>query len=169
VSVLVIEIGAKDPRSVLEIIRYVFDGARSALLVVPSDSIVSELNYIEVAIDDAELLKRLVRGEISSAMLKCCDDSRYALINRPGFLGKLCHWYGQIEITGGREWKFIEELLLFDGIDFVSVSLEDTVDLDQHVTVTPENFPWNHWRLIEAAVKDGDAWDRRSGSVVGNE
>jgi hypothetical protein len=66
--------------------------------------------------------------------------------------------------TSNRDLKNVDDLLHFDGINFVSVSLEDTVDLEQHETVTPTNFPWNHWRLIEAAVRNGEyTWDRRSG------
>jgi hypothetical protein len=73
--------------------------------------------------------------------------------------GVLPLWFVSIEIqveASGNE--FFETLLGMCNLTHVSLSREEPLDLDKLARIDVDTFPWSHWRLVRAAVRDGPIW-----------
>jgi hypothetical protein len=47
----------------------------------------------------------------------------------------------------------LDKLIGFPTIDYVVITQDDTLDLDDLDRVNRTNFPWDHWQLVAAKLK----------------
>jgi hypothetical protein len=63
-----------------------------------------------------------------------------------------------IRIVGesDNDWNesLLDELMKYSGTHYAVISLEETLDLEELDHVYNANFPWGHWRLVVARVRD---------------
>ncbi len=108
-----------------------------------------------------ETLQKLQKGIISSILIKPKDESKkfFCLVYAPHFQNdKSKPWYGYIECMTSYEKINLSGLCKVKGIRFISLSLEDTLDIEDMSDICYANFPWEHWRLVEACVaRDTDS------------
>jgi hypothetical protein len=75
------------------------------------------------------------------------------MILRPGVAGPgFSLWLGTLEYTGLNPWEVWKTLLGVGGLLFVSLSVEEGVDLE-YAQMDVEHFPWDHDALVAAAVR----------------
>ena len=156
---LVIDFGAPSLPPVREAVEMIFRDQHCAIRVTePADAFVDDRPF-EGSL--AEALDGLAAGTYSSVVVSV--SSGFAGMYCPRFAGgTLADWIVSVEGVGDHE-RLIEALLASDGLTFVATSQDDSPDYEQtHVDV--ESFPWDDWRLVEAAVRGADgAWVRRRG------
>jgi hypothetical protein len=131
--------------------------------VLPRESSES-LEYSDTSDSVERVWSRLKDAEIVSVRLRPDTKSEaFAIIYSPQF-NDHCHdyWYAAFECAcGGRSPPL--DPLLEPELDFVSISVEEGVELPQG-RVTAATFPWEDWRLVVGAVRDEEGeWVIREG------
>jgi len=63
----------------------------------------------------------------------------------------------EIQVVASGEDSF-QALLKMSNLVHVSLSREEPLDLDGLNRIDADTFPWFHWRLIHAAVRNGSTW-----------
>jgi hypothetical protein len=150
----VLEMGARDPKSVVNLVR----------------NLIPHIERIEILWNKHEqgCEFETFGSNVETAIVELKDDKALALQLRPAKgasidLCLLCSprfsglasrlWYASIDGITDPE-RFRVEGLRTMGMEFISLSIEDSLDLDHLTEITDETFPWQDWRLVEAAVGD---------------
>lgn len=128
--------------------------------ILPKD-LEYELEYQQWNGTFEETLQKLQKGIFSSILIKPKDETKkfFSMIFAPHFQNENSKpWYGYIECRTSYEKINLSEFCKVKGIRFISLSLEDTLDIEDMNNICYDNFPWEHWRLVEACVaKDNDS------------
>lgn len=99
-----------------------------------------------------QLVDELRLGEIASVMLQAETPVPRLFIFHPGFDGgDAAFWRLAFDYQGNDHFALFDALLHCTGLLFVALSEEEGLD-ELPREVDPESFPWNHWRLLRAAV-----------------
>lgn len=99
-----------------------------------------------------QLAHGLRSGQIGSVMLRTDSDIPRMFIFRPGFdTTDAAVWRLVFDYAGSEHLALFDSLLRCAGLIFVALSEEEGLD-ELPPEVTPESFPWDHWRLLCAAV-----------------
>lgn len=119
------------------------------------------LEYHPVDADLDEVCAELTAGVLSSIRLRSVGaDGTWALLYGPTFArDRPRPWTGVVELRHPRYKPLFEQLVGRGDLDFVVVSLEETLDLTAG-SMTPSTFPWDDWRLIMAALPNGEGLTR---------
>jgi len=112
----------------------------------------------------ADLGALLREGAVTSARIAPGDGRWWMMLFRPMFDSDGAPWWSLVvEYRILAADRAFEELKRIPGVSFVSVSMEESLDFGPG-PVTPGTFPWTHFRLIRAAVRDGaGGWVERRG------
>lgn len=164
---LVVDFGAASREPVFRAFRRLVSTSSSKLFVLSAQNEVS-LEYAEFdrKIDDA--LDELAQGRVSSIQTEGRSGTLLSIFC-PSFLGGgLRDWSGSAEGSETVARRVFDELLEMDELGFLSLSEDESPDLDTaHVTV--QTFPWEDWKLINAAVRDPKGrWIRLHRSTAEN-
>jgi hypothetical protein len=151
---LLIEAGSLDVHSVVRGAQIALADKPISLERLPSGR-THELKYEPTLRPWRQLEQELRSGVTTSVRLLSTSQAlSWGLIFAPRF-----------DETGPPWWKLVIELRTthydttyqalkeIEGIAYVVVSNEDTLDLDAE-SIAPDRFPWNDERLVRAAVRD---------------
>jgi hypothetical protein len=153
---VVVECGAQEVGAVIDSLRILLGPIPVKVEVLHSGDD-EDCKYADSGLDLLEARGALDAGDLSSIMVIPVDESAgvYAMVFCPGFGGCATGWWDAIvEFETGYEADFIQRLRSVQGLDFVSISIEDSLDIPEGERVTEAIFPWQDWRLIEAVVAD---------------
>jgi|SRR5256885_13854566 len=116
----------------------------------------SGLEYRPVDANLDDVCAELIGGALSSIRFRSDGaDVAWALLYGPTFArDRPRPWTGVVELRHSRYQLLFEQLVGRGDLDFVVVSLEETLDLTPG-SMTASSFPWDDWRLIRAALPSG--------------
>lgn len=88
-------------------------------------------------------------------------------LTAPYFGGSMLgEWEAVLECSGIVAIQVYEQAKADARMSFVALSIDDNPDIESAV-VTVESFPWLHWSLLVASVRDsGGAWIERPGNLA---
>ena len=126
----------------------------------------AEMRYRDIQIDLLGLPELFSRNTISSVSIEFTATAKsFVSIFKPGFCGDTSTlWLVYSEKETHFEKGVLEPLKAIEGMRFVSVSLEESLDWEAVGEISVGSFPWSHWRLICGAVRrDDNSWEQRFG------
>jgi len=163
-TLVVVEFGAQELSPVSQAFGTLLSDVTLRLEALPVSK-QAEMNYDQFRGSLSDAFSKLASDELSSVRLFGPTDSTLlGSVYCPRFSNEPPNlWLGWAEGVQ-RPWaQVLDELLAVEGLQFVAVTVEETIDhcCDQ---VTADNFPWKHWRLLAAAVRDevSGAWIREA-------
>jgi hypothetical protein len=133
---------------------------------------------VEITGDDLESVSRpdwrvlepeLIAGTVPALYVSCRGQGSLSL-TAPYFGGSLLgEWEAVLECSGIVAAQVYEQAKADARMSFVALSIDDNPDIDSAV-VTVESFPWLHWCLVVASVRDsGGGWIERNGNLAGRQ
>lgn len=166
-NLLVFEFGADSLESALKGIQELASDHRSCEMSLLYSDEEKDMMYRRSSLGLEEAAELLDRGIVSSVCLTDKSGNALFLLNRPTAFGEVSSfWYGYGEKQEDASFGSIARLKEIEGLRFIAISLEDALDLDLE-TLTLENFPWEHWRLLTAAFRQPNGtWYQRLGSAA---
>lgn len=111
------------------------------------------------------LMNRLDSGELASvSMIRKRPSSFLVGLYRPRFGGEPPNqWRCILEGEKAESINLYEAARRSDGVGFVSLSVDEAPEFTAD-DVSMDNFPWDEWRLLCAAVRSpSGTWEERSG------
>lgn len=151
---IIIEIGASTLNVVVDAVSSVIDNHSYRIEVLTQPN-TETLTYKPSNDSIQSAAKKMHRNTISSFIVfSSRRDIAWCMINIPHFCGEpIALWHGSIEYKELEFEGLFYNLLEFNRLSYVVVSMEERLDLkDKDLSKT--SFPWNHERLIVGAVKD---------------
>ena len=125
----------------------------------------NSLNYRDIRDPLPALATRLEAGELASIQMRRERPQRLLLgLYSPHFCGEPSSlWRCVLEGAEVEMASFYDALRNIDGVTFVTLSIEEALVLASE-DVSIETFPWQDWRLIQAAVRSPSGeWVERRG------
>lgn len=161
---VVLEAGAESLDPLLVATKSLLAGADYRLEILQTTAR-KELDYVGY---DGELsaIGALLRGgSISSArFIPHLSSISWLMLFCPMFDEEGVPWWSMVvEYRTSLYDEALDKLRSIPGLTFVSVSVEESLEFS-HKILNPHTFPWTHWRLIRAAVRNDDGtWVEHSG------
>lgn len=161
-SLLILEIGSAEIDPIFECVRLLV-GVRGVAIETFSRND-TNFQYSTWEGSAEELLGSIRVGNVSAASFKKRTEGGLICNVYPPFFKNGCSplwaavFEGAVRTGTLREHGFQS----IRGLRYAVLSIEETLDLDEMVSIEPDNFPWEHWRLVEAVVAEPGA-DTRTG------
>lgn len=128
-----------------------------------------QMNYKPINTSLEAAMRLLGDGTKSSVMAEMRNASlSFVQVHRPNFgIDRWPFWYMFAEMEEKYSPGLIEPFKKYDLL-FVSLALEDSLlDLEISGPGSSEDFPWDHWRLLCAAVRrPGEDWNQKEGPAA---
>jgi hypothetical protein len=130
---------------------------------------------VEITGDDLESISRadwrllepeLIGGTVRALRVGGRGQGPLSLTG-PYFGGSLLgEWEAVLECSGIVAVQVYAQAKTDARMSFVAISIDDNPDIDS-AAVTVESFPWLHWSLVVASVRDsGGGWIERNGNLA---
>lgn len=127
--------------------------------VLPNEE-ACDFNFVKWNLDLDRAIYGLEASEISGIQISEVGESAaFATIYKPNFFGatSISEYCCVAEFTGSLRAVDVLAKDIADALDeltFLSISIEESLEVSSYPIVDFENFPWGDWRLVLAYVKN---------------
>lgn len=154
---IMIELGADTISPLAEALERLWCSASMSIEVLPRLD-ADRIEYTEANDSPHEAFRSLDTGDLASIRIRPMDPPiRWAIVFAPGFDRHApTKWTAAVELNSWSYEAMFDELVSRQGLRFVAVTLEETLDLEPH-HLTEEGFPWQAPNLMRAAIRGEEA------------
>ena len=151
-NLFVIEFASENVEVILRYARFLIGENQAEIQVLPIDDIMS-LNFINWNLCLESAFSDLESRKLSAIQILTNDDTLLlATIYQPKFMKNGINEYSCVaEIRGylAQVEKKVDDInSTVLGSTYLSVSLEESLDIYENSFFEPEAFPWDDWRLV---------------------
>lgn len=165
----VIELAAEKLSPLASVARREFTGRSFNAISVIESRDQCQMDYQSSRLELEAVLRELDRGTFAAVMLSQeGESSEFVLIRAPHFADDgFSYWSLLLESETLPSSDEIEYLRGLDALRYGAVSAEDSLDIMRDSDIEVANFPWSHWRLVYAFVRNDDyTWKERRGIAL---
>ncbi len=152
-STFILDFGAQDIKPIMDALQALIGQVRVEVELPSSASRIDD--YSPSGLTLAQATEELASGRSHSILISSSEEETdfFALVFSPQRVGASnLWWHGLFEFKAEYSRQLFDTVRQAPGINFVSLSMEDSIDLPENAHVTEETFPWDDWRLVEAVV-----------------
>jgi hypothetical protein len=155
---MVIDVGAQSRNDVIAPVRVLLDELRKKSereelsLRLLTDARVVGGHFAEFIGSEEELLRQFEATDILGFIIGVAKYCFVSVHPPKCFDSKLEVWRIIAEMREQWDEKLLDKLISFPAIDYVVITQDDTLDLDDLHRVNKANFPWEDWQLVAARL-----------------
>lgn len=168
-NLFVIEFASKSINCIFETICLLFGKLEINIQVLTNEH-AEEFDFQDWDENLTEAFNRLESGELSAIQISTKDQNLLlATIYCPKFIGEGIDEYTCIsELEGSLSLAESVVSNIFSsitGLTYLSLSLEESLEINENTSFKPDSFPWDDWRLVLGSsnnqeLKKGAAYKR---------
>ncbi len=168
-NLLVVEFASKNIKDVLSTICFLLGKMQREIQVLAKEN-VEEFSFESWEGSLEAAFSELESGKLSAIQISTNDEQlQLATIYSPRFVDGGIDEYSCISEFKGTlslaESKINDISTTITGLTYLSLSLEEPLDINENISIDSNMFPWDDWRLILAScidreLKTGAGYDR---------